>query len=157
MIILSLKLDQPSLSLLSLQLNFIFYRTDNLVLDDTMPYYSNRKLRLTPEADNLQESLRYTLSTGLDLDGTLHKFHFSINKTWNCVGHFSKTLNIYCDNSGFVCWSREFGQWSPGPGVTGNTKDGGVNRYHHVHTLMSPGYKTDNNDNIWHPMIGNKK
>ena len=31
-------------------------RTDNIVLDETMPYAHNRKLRLTPEADNLQDS-----------------------------------------------------------------------------------------------------
>ena len=31
-------------------------RTDNIVLDETMPYAHNRKPRLTPEADNLQDS-----------------------------------------------------------------------------------------------------
>ena len=29
-------------------------RTDNIIVDETMPYYSKNKLRLTPEADNLQ-------------------------------------------------------------------------------------------------------
>ena len=30
------------------------YRTDNIMLDESMPYYNKNKLRLTPEADNLQ-------------------------------------------------------------------------------------------------------
>ena len=40
-------------------------RTDNIVLDETMPYAHSRKLRLTPEADNLQDSSAANLTLPL--------------------------------------------------------------------------------------------
>ena len=33
---------------------FFFSRAEKLILDESMPYYQNRKLRIAPEADNLQ-------------------------------------------------------------------------------------------------------
>ena len=35
-------------------LSLLNHRTGNILLDETMPYLNHRKLRLTPEAENLQ-------------------------------------------------------------------------------------------------------
>ena len=57
--------QQPQYSGISLTVQgqkvHLSQRTDKLILDETMPYYQGRKLRVTPPADNMQVSGRVQL------------------------------------------------------------------------------------------------